>query len=355
MSCRRCVPSRDVRRVLTRAVSALALVLGVLALPGCGADDSAQAEVVLYTSLNEPTARSVLDVFEAETGISVVLVADTERDKTVGLVRTLIEEASRPRADVFWNSETAQTERLKDAGVLERLDPPPASADNIPAAFRDPEGYWFGFAARARVLIVNTELVPADEFPTSVWDLVDPKWRGRTGIVRPVTGTTLTHVTALYEVLGEGETNRFLDAVLQNACHLPPGNGRLAQLVGQGEMHFGLTDSSDARLVADEGFPVTMVYPDQDGMGTLLIPNTVSRIAGGPNPAAARTLIEFLLSARAEEILAHHPRGHIPLQLGVGHPAHVRLATDMKTMNVDFGAVGRRVEQRLQELDRRFR
>jgi iron(III) transport system substrate-binding protein len=325
-------------------------LLGLVA--ACG--DPAR-EVVLYTSLNEPTARVVLDVFEQETGIEVSVQADTERDKTVGLVRTLIEERSNPRADVFWNSETANTVRLKLEGVLEKLEPPPAGAERVPAEYRDSDGVWYGFAARARVLIVNTALVPESDRPKSVWDLVDPRWKGKAGIVRPVTGTTLTHLTALHTTLGDQEFERFLQGVIDNQCHLPPGNGRLAKLVGEGEIHFGLTDSSDYRLVKSEGLPVDAIYPDQDGIGVLVIPNTVARVKGGPNPEAARRLIEFLLSDRAEELLAFHPRGHIPLKPGVRHPDEVTTSDELRTMTVDFNAVGAALEAHLTAFDARFK
>jgi iron(III) transport system substrate-binding protein len=327
------------------------------ALSGCDGTSDRQ-QVVLYTSLNEPTARAVVDAFEQETGIRVIVQADTERDKTVGLVQMLIEEKSRPRADVFWNSEAANTVRLQREGVLEPLDPPPAGYDRIPAEYRDPDGYWFGFSGRARILIVNTELVGDLDMPTSMWDLLDPKWRGKAALVRPVTGTTLTHVTALYELLGDEQTNRFLDGVQENECHLPPGNGRLAQLVGQGAIAFGFTDTSDFRLVRHEGHPVIAVYPDQDSIGTLLIPNTVAKVRGGPNPENARTLIEFLLSDRAEAILAHHPRGHIPLKPDIDRPDEVIVPGDppdgFRTMNVDYQRIGQGVAERLAELDQRF-
>jgi iron(III) transport system substrate-binding protein len=285
-------------------------------------------------------------------------VSDTERDKTVGLVRTLMEEKGRPRADVFWNSEAAHTVRLKRAGVLAPYDPPPPEAARIPAQYRDPEGYWFGFAARARVLMVNTNRVPAGEWPDSMWDLLDPRWRGQAGFVRPVTGTTLTHVTALFEVLGVQETHRFLQGLIANECAFPPGNGRLAQLVGEGQIAFGFTDTSDYRLVRHAGKPVEAIYPDQkdaSALGTLLIPNTVSLVRGGPNPDNARRLLAFLLSDEAERILAHHPRGHIPLKPGIDQPDGVGLPEGFRAMRVDFEGVGRAIEGRLEELDRLFR
>lgn len=334
------------------AVILLKIMGCFLLLAGCGGEK--REEVILYTSLNEPTARAVLDAFEKETGIRVVVQADTERDKTVGLVRTLIEERNRPRADVFWNSETANTVRLKEEGILERLDPPPSNAATVPPGFSDPDGYWWGFSARARVLIVNTGLVAREDFPTSIWDLHDDKWRGRAAIVRPVTGTTLTHVTALYEMLGEEEADRFIQGVIDNECPLPPGNGRVARLVGEGALPFGMTDCSDYRLVRNEGAPVTAVYPDQDGIGTLIIPNTAARIAGGPNPENARKLIDFLLSEQAEEILAWHQRGHIPLKPGISRPDDVVNPGELNLMEVDFERVGLAVADRLAEMDKRF-
>jgi len=358
------VPALYTSRMLR---SGTIVLLATALLLGCSRSSppersAAPREVVLYTSLNEPTARAVIDAFEQKTGIRVTVVADTERDKTVGLVQTLIEERGRPRADVFWNSEAANTVRLQRERVLEPLDPPPAGADRVPAEYRDPDGHWWGFAARARVLMVNTELVPESERPTSMWDLIDPKWRGKSALVRPVTGTTLTHITALDEVLGAEETERFLAGVIENECHLPPGNGRLARLVGEGQIHFGFTDCSDFRLVKNEGRPVIAIYPDQrDGeVGTLLIPNTVARIRGGPNPTEARELIEFLISDEAERILAFHPRGHIPLKPifadpEAERPADVLVPGEFRTMEVDIVTVGERVAERMAELDRRFR
>jgi len=340
-----------IRRFLSPILATFALFL--VACSGDSPSRSAE-QVVLYTSLNEPTARAVLDVFEERTGIRVVFQGDTERDKTVGLVQTLIEERNRPRADVFWNSETANTIRLKQEGLLEPISLPSHLADPIPADFRDPEGYWYGFAGRARVFIVNTEMLAADEFPTSILDLADPQRRGVGAMVRPTTGTTLTHVAALYESWGEQRTNEYLGAVIANDTHFPPGNGRVARLVGEGQIAFGMTDCSDFRLVRNEGYPVDLVYPDQDGVGTLLIPNTVARIANGPNPDNAQRLIEFLLSEEAEAILAHHQRGHIPLKPGVDRPDDVLTADEFNTMEVDFEAVGLAVAARMEQLDRMF-
>ena len=130
----------------------LALLLAALGLPGCGREP----DVVVYCALDQVFSEPLLRRFEAETGLVVRAEFDTEASKTVGLVRRLIEESERTRCDVFWNNEIAQTVRLAELGLLQTYDSP--SAAGIPERYRDPDRRWTGFAARARVLIVNTDL-----------------------------------------------------------------------------------------------------------------------------------------------------------------------------------------------------
>jgi len=117
-----------------------------------------------------------------------------ETSKTTGLVNRLIAEKNRPRADVFWNSEVGRTLVLKDKGVLAPYRSP--AAQDIPAQFKDREDYWTGFAARARVLIYNTELLEASEVPQSIFQLTQPQWKGKVALAYPLFGTTATHVAA---------------------------------------------------------------------------------------------------------------------------------------------------------------
>jgi len=84
---------------------------------------------------------------------------------------------------------------LKKAGLLAQYKSP--SAESIPDEFVDPEGYWTAFGARARVFIVNTDLVAEGEEPTTYEDFLDPKWKGKCGISKPLGGTTATHAAAL--------------------------------------------------------------------------------------------------------------------------------------------------------------
>ena len=114
-----------------------------------------EADLVVYVAHDMVHSEPLIRRFADETGLRVRAEYDIEASKTVGLVTRIRQEWSRPRCDVFWNNEIAHTVALAAEGLLAAYDSP--SAADIPEVFRDPERRWTGFAARARVFIVNTE------------------------------------------------------------------------------------------------------------------------------------------------------------------------------------------------------
>ncbi|MDP6368684.1 MAG: extracellular solute-binding protein, partial [Planctomycetota bacterium] len=251
----------------------------------------------------------------------------------------------------FWNNEFAHTVAMAEDGLLASYDSP-AAAD-IPPLFRDEQHRWTGFAARARILIVNTDL--AD--PTTIHgmdDLLDAAWRGRVGMARPLTGTTLTHMALLFPVLGEERARAYLSGIIDAGVNLTSGNATLMRLVREGELAFGWTDTDDFNVAREAGYPVAAVYPDQETVGTLLIPNTVCILERAPHPEAARRLVDFILSPEIEATLAAARSAQIPVRASVSRPPHVRSAADMRVMEVDYAALGTEVDHRLAELRERF-
>jgi iron(III) transport system substrate-binding protein len=301
--------------------------------------------VRVYVSLDEEHSARVLADFEKETGIKVEATYDTEANKTVGLVRKLIAEKKSPQCDVYWNNEIATTVKLKLQGVLQPYRSP--SASDIPDAFKDAEGYWTGFAARARVLIVNTDLVSPEEMPRSMDDLCDARWKGKIAMARPETGTTAAHAAALY-VLDEKKADSYFDGLLANNVHWRTGNAHVMRDVSDGIYHFGWTDTDDFRVAQLKGRPVACVYPDagEGEAGVLYIPNTLVLIKGAPNPDAGKKLIDWLLRPAIEERLAASATAQIPVREGVKVPDHVRRPDQIgAVMTVDWERVGREWDQ----------
>lgn len=325
------------RRVFVlRRLSCLALFCLCLSAAGCWSR-SAQ-EVVVYTALDGEFSEPILADFTAKSQIVARAKLDTESTKTVGLTEAILAEAQRPRCDVFWNNEILNTLRLEQRGLLEEYRSP-AAAD-FPEAFRSPKGTWYGFAARARVLVVNTKLLASGERPSSIEDLADPKWRAKAGMAKPLFGTTATHAACLFAHWGDERAQDFFRRVKKNETKILSGNKQVALSVASGQLAFGLTDTDDAVVELEKGMPIEIIYPDQkpDGLGTLFIPNTVAIIRGGPHPEAARRLVDYLLSPEVETKLAAGPSAQIPLSRRVEAPVRVATPKTAKAMAVDFEA-----------------
>lgn len=312
---------------------AVAIAAALLAV-SCG---PRQPEVVVYTALDELYSQPILDRFESETGIRVRALYDTEASKTTGLVSRLIAERDRPRADVFWNNEVAQTILLKNEGILEPRELP--NAARIPDSFKDPEHYWTGFAARARVIIYNTNLT--DDPPTSINDFIDPKWGGKLAIAKPLFGTTATHAAALFSVWGDEKAEAFFKALRANKVAVLAGNATVRDRVAAGEFVAGLTDTDDANGAVEDGKPVAWHFPDQGegAIGTLVIPNTVALIHGAPNLEEGHRLADFLVSGSVEERLAQARSIQIPLNPNVDATGDAPKLEDILAMTVDWDAV----------------
>ncbi len=282
-----------------RLLLAASTVLGV---SGCWSDSG--NEVVVYTALDAEFSQPILRQFTADLGIKVLPKFDTESTKTVSLVEAIIAEKDHPRCDVFWNNEILHTLRLQELGMLETFQPP--TAQEYPEMYRSIDGVWHGFAARARILLVNTKVVAEADRPTSIHDLADPKWKDKVAIAKPLFGTTATHAACLFQVWGDEKAKEFFRKLKGNV-RIESGNKQVALAVASGELAFGLTDTDDAIVEIEKGMDVVIVYPDQqpDGLGTLFIPNTLSIVKNCPHPQHARTLVDYLLSPHIEEQLAN--------------------------------------------------
>jgi iron(III) transport system substrate-binding protein len=328
-------------------------LLWTLCVAALGFGCADEPDVVIYCALDMVDSEPILKEFERRTGLKVLAEFDTEASKTVGLVRRIREEQSRTRCDVFWNNEFAHTVSLANDGLLASYDSPAAAS--IPEVFRDPQRRWTGFAARARVFAVNTDLVSPDEIK-GMWDLVDPKFQGKVGMARPLTGTTLTHMTALYSVIGEERTREYLQKVKDTKVNLTSGNATLMSLVQTGKLAWGWTDTDDYNRARLKGFPVQAIFADrgEGALGTLFIPNTVAVLKDAPHKDAAEQLVDYILSLEVERKLAGFDGAQIPLHAELQDEPHQLPLEELQPMEVDYAEVGAQIDARFIELKEMF-
>lgn len=336
--------------VSTRSIARSFLPLLLLVAAGCGGRGSDLGtkpssvtnggRVVVYSALDREFSEPVLKAYQKQAGVRVDAKYDVESTKTVGLTQLISAEAQsgRTRCDLFWNNEILNTLRLKKKGLLRPFHP--ANAADYPEAFRAKDRTWYGFAARARVLLVNTKLVATADRPKGIRDLLNARWKDQVGMAKPLFGTTATHAACLFAAWGNEEASRYFRGLKANGVKVLSGNKQVATAVGTGEIAIGLTDTDDAIGEIAAGSPVVIVYPDRDaeGLGTLYIPNTVSVLAGSPNPEAAEALANHLLSIEVETILANGPSAQIPMNPKVSRAAQVETPKTVKPMPVDWEA-----------------
>ncbi|MDX2147502.1 MAG: ABC transporter substrate-binding protein [Planctomycetota bacterium] len=295
---------------------------------------------MLYSSCDEPLLRMVVARFRERTSIDIRVVGDTEATKTIGLMQRLLAEKQNPRADVWWSNELLSTLRLDKAGLLDPNVNTPALAgpgDRAwPEHLRSPAGTWHAFALRARVIAFHTQRIGREQAPTTLASLTQERWRGRVGMARAQFGTTRTQMAAIAALDGEAALGGWLRAMRENRVKLYDGNSSVVRAIAQREIDLGLTDTDDVYAGIREAWPVDMVYesvedalalPGGDGLGDrssgvaalprsrgpLTIPNSVAKIANGPNPEHARTLIDFLLSPEVERLLAESDSRNTPI------------------------------------------
>ena len=322
-----------------KLLAGLPLLFLLVSLLGCG--KSGSQRVVVYCAHDREFAREVLDAFAARSGLAIDVKYDTEANKSVGLCEDLIREANQPRCDVHWNNEILATIRLQREGILQPYASP--SAVPYPAPYKADDHTWTAFAARARVLIVNTDKVSKEKHPRSLWDLTRPEWQGRLAMAKPLFGTTATQAACLFQAWGEGKAGDFYRKLHANEVQLVPGNKQVATGVGAGQYALGLTDTDDAMAEIDAGRPVAMIFPDGDAAegsdrGVLFIPNTVAMIKGCPNPEGAKKLIDYLLSVEVETKLAQSKSRQIPLnpQVKLASLKPIETPQTVRALAVDF-------------------
>jgi iron(III) transport system substrate-binding protein len=281
--------------------SVILLVICILLLTGCNRSSPAK-EVVLYTSIDEPVARPILDAFTQKTGIKVILKTDSEASKTAGLVETLRAEKANPQADVFWNNEPFHTISLAEEEVLAAYDSP--AAKDVLEPYKDAGHRWAANGLRMRMIAT----APGVEGVTAVEDVADPKFKGKICIANPAFGTTSGHIAALFVKWGPERAEKFLRDLKANDVRLLGGNSEVVKQIAGGNFAVGLTDNDDVdSMIAESGKLKGTPADLRDHSGALAIPCTVGLVAGAKHDAEAKQLIDYLLSPEVEaKMLAAH-------------------------------------------------
>ena len=329
---------------MRRIVLGLALAASLLA-GGCGFTGEAGSgdpELVVYSGRNEALVKPLLDDFAAETKLDIsVRFADTTE-----LAGTVIEEGSSPRADVFIGQDAGALARLDERGLLA-----PYAATGVPARFRAESGTWTGLSARARVLIVNTETLPAGERPRSVFELTEPRWKGKVAAPNATNASWIGFLSEMRLKEGEARTRRWLEGMKRNGLAVLGSHTDVRKAVGSGEFDVGLVNHYYVELEKLENSPVEAVFTDQEAGGFGVVVNAASGgiLKGAKHPEAAKRLMDYLLSRKAQAEFAGR-NFEYPVVPGVEAPG-LRPLGEIRGTGVELARLGPELDATLKLLD----
>lgn len=276
-----------------------AAVIGLVAAPAAMAD-----EINIYSTRQPSLIEPLLEAFTAETGIKTNIAFLNK-----GIIERLQAEGSRSPADIILTVGVTNLVNAQQAGVTQPVVSETLTA-NIPTEFRDADGHWYGVTTRARIVYASKDRVAEGEV-TTYEDLADPKWKGRI-CTRPGThGYNLALVAAMLHHHGEDYTRTWLEGVKANLARKPQGNDRAqvkAIWAGECDISLGNTYYMGKMLEDDEqkawANSVNVLFPVFEGGGSHVNISGVAMTAAAKNRDNALAFMEFLASAKAQEIYA---------------------------------------------------
>ena len=288
-------------------------------------------ELVIYSGRTEPLLQPVIDAFKAKyPNVNVLLKAGSNSE----LANALLEEQANPQADVFITTELFTVQSLAQQGIFQSYKP--VGADQLPAEFLGADNLWTGLTRRARVIIYNADLVSQEELPTSIFDLTDPKWKGQIAAAGSTNGSMQAQIAAMRQLIGEEETEAWLNGLLANEVTFFGGHTDVRKAVGAGEFKLGLVNHYYYYLQKAEGSNVGIIFPDQPEGQIGLITNATAAavVNGAPHLSAAQAFLDFLVSAEGQKLFAEQNYEY-PLLSGVALHSDVQPLDGFRLADVD--------------------
>jgi iron(III) transport system substrate-binding protein len=261
----------------------------------------------LYSSRHYQTDEALYANFTKTTGIKLNRIEAGEDP----LIERLKNEGASSPADVLVTVDAGRLWRAEQMGLFQSVDSK-VLASRLPDHMRTPNNQWFGFSARARVIVYNKAALKAADVQ-NYEDLADPKLKGKVCTRSGSHVYNLSLMSALIEHWGEAKAEQWARGVVANFSRSPKG-GDTDQIlaVAAGECGVAISNSyyyvrllasdkpEDRKAIANIG----LVWPNQKNFGTHMNVSGAGVVKYAKNREAAVKYLEYLASDQAQGYFA---------------------------------------------------
>jgi iron(III) transport system substrate-binding protein len=321
------------------------LIAGAITLGAAAGFSQAQEKVLnLYSSRHYQTDEALYGNFIKLTGIKINRIEAGEDP----LIERLKNEGARSPADVLITVDAGRLWRAEQLGLFQPVTSKVLES-RLPANMRVPNKEWFGFSARARVIVYNRNAVkPADV--QNYEDLADPKLKGKVCTRSGSHVYNLSLMSALIEHWGEKKAEEWARGVVANFARAPKG-GDTDQIraVAAGECGVAISntyyyvrllksDKPEDRKAMEK---VGLIWPNQKSFGTHMNISGAGVLKNAPHREAATRFLEYLASDEAQ---AYFANGNNEWPVVKGAPFDNRELASLGNFSMDnlnIGVLGR--------------
>ena len=312
--------------------AATALAASVLSACGGGSDSSDERSITVYNAQHEKLLVAMAPLFEKETGIKVKLRNGDDFE----LGNQLVAEGDKSPADVYLTENSPAMSLVESKGLLAKL--PASTLKNIPAQYRPTSGEWTGWAARSTVLIYNKDKVAPNQLPTSIMELADPAWKGRTSF-SPSGADFQAIVSAVLQLKGKKATAAWLKGLKENGT-VYQGNNVVMNSVNDGQTDTGVIyhyywfrDQAEAGTNSNDS---ALYFFGKKDPGAFVSVSGAALLKASKNKADAQKFIDFLVGPSGQKALADSYALEYPLNPSVHLGDNVKPFDELDPPKVDL-------------------
>lgn len=297
-----------VKTAVTLWLVAIVVVISPIAHAQQASVDAARKEgkVVIYGTIVPQIMGQIEKGFAAQYGVKTEY---WRADATKVIDRVLTEwRAGRPGFDVVIGARGPLNLGKQD-NVYAKFSPP--STANFPGKFKDRDGQLTAWRIAPVGVLYNTELVKSADVPTSLDDLLDPKWQGKISMPDPSRhASTAQFLWNLQQIKGE----KWLDFVKGLAKQKPllvESYSSVPTAIVRGESLVGITYIQYAGQTKGpiHFAPINQAFAD---------PSDAALSTKAANANAAKLFIDYLCSVDGQKKVAE--TGEFVLSPGVYPP-----------------------------------